>query len=346
MTAKAPTTRRVWLAGLGGVVATHVTGCASSVEATAPPKAAPPAPKPPAAPPAVEAPAPDAAIEAKPVEDELALPKKINLPPRPAGAETGSKFLERVEGLGRAATDEAIFEAISKGNVPEYERAWVPIEIGDGEGPRAKLNVSCDYLAIGSDDDFIRIPMTPCAAQRIADLVGAVLPTVKLVNIIYEHASAKLPPSYIEGGPTEGTVEDYAVHHEKLERRRRAAGFPLGVLTAGHKKDIVLSTRLEEKADCVAIYGWHKRDGDVIQPLSIVHSRRYADYSHGVRLVGGEMVLDGKPRRVVDVLADPALADVISDEGPLPMTAYPTTLPEYAPSKRKKKRKKSRKSKA
>jgi hypothetical protein len=51
--------------------------------------------------------------------------------------------------------------------------------------------------------------------------------------------------------------------------------------------------------------------------VSTVHGRRYSDYSHGVRLVAATMRLDSEPRPVVDVLRDPDLAPVLSDEGPI-----------------------------
>jgi hypothetical protein len=270
-------------------------------------------------------------------------PPELRLPARPAGAETGSAFIERIEGLGRGAIDEAVVAAVTAGNVPSFERRLLPLTIeGDG-GPRAVLHVMCDYLAIGSDEDFIRMPMTSAAAQRLCDLLDASLPTKKLVDLIYAQATAKLPPSYIDGGPTEGTLADFTFHQKTLEERRQARGFPLGVLTAGHKKDLVLTVRMAERPGHVAIYGWHRKEGDPIQPLSCTHSCRYADYSHGVRLISEAMTIDGEPHRVSDVLVDPGLADLLSDEGPLPLVAYPTELPEYTgPSRSGKTKKRSR----
>lgn len=336
-------TRRVWLAGLGGYVTTHLAGCAAEARpAPQAPRAVVPGPGEPddaAAPASVELTGadspgvPSSAPEASPAP---APAPRLGLPPRKPGAETGSQFLERIEGLGRAAIDEQVVAAVSAGNVPPYERALVPLTLRDEKGERGKLWVMCDYLAIGSDEDFIRMPMTSAAAQRLANLLDASLPTPKLVDLIFEQAPAKLPPSYIDGGPTDDSLEDFIVHQAKLEERRKRAGFELGLLTAGHKKDIVLSARLAERDDRVAIYGWHKRDGEVIQPLSCKHSCRYADYSHGVRLIAQQITLDGKARRLSDVLADERLSALLSDEGPLPVVSYPTTLPEYVPPGKKK----------
>jgi hypothetical protein len=46
-----------------------------------------------------------------------------------------------------------------------------------------------------------------------------------------------------------------------------------------------------------------------------VHRAGYADYSHGIRLVSQKAIVDGKVRSVYDILRDPLLARVLSDEG-------------------------------
>ena len=46
-----------------------------------------------------------------------------------------------------------------------------------------------DYLAVGSDDDFFRMPMTPVLGQQLADLTGCSLPTRKMVAAIYAQAA-------------------------------------------------------------------------------------------------------------------------------------------------------------
>jgi hypothetical protein len=72
---------------------------------------------------------------------------------------------------------------------------------------------------------------------------------------------------------------------------------------------------LKEKPHRVAIYGWRKLDGNPIQPLTIVHGDTYVDYSHGVRLIARQMLVDGKPMTINDVLKDPNLCGLLSDEG-------------------------------
>ena len=105
-------------------------------------------------------------------------------------------------------------------------------------------------------------------------------------------------------------------HQRRIDEQRR--GLPLGDLISGHKKDLVISERLLERPGRVAIYGWHRRIGDPIQPLSTVHGEAYADYSHGVRLVSETVVVGGRPRSIYEALEDPALAPALTYEGVLP----------------------------
>jgi hypothetical protein len=107
----------------------------------------------------------------------------------------------------------------------------------------------------------------------------------------------------------------YQRHNTMVEQQMAQRGSEHGQLTAGHQKDVVISNRLTQHPDRVAIYGWHQPNGKPVQPLSTVHENSYADYSHGVRLVGGTMVVDGVERPLAEVLQDPELAGLVSNEG-------------------------------
>jgi hypothetical protein len=92
----------------------------------------------------------------------------------------------------------------------------------------------------------------------------------------------------------------YWEHEQRIREQRLALHAPLGALTAGQKKDLVFTNRLWGKAGRVAIYGWHQHAGAPIQPLSTVHGARYADYSHGVRLVSAVAFVNGRARSILE----------------------------------------------
>ena len=160
-----------------------------------------------------------------------------------------------------------------------------------------------DYLAVGSDDDFVRMPMTPQTAQQIADRFGCILPTRKMVDAIDAQAELHLEPHPLT--VDREAVATFAEHQQIIENQR--TGKPLGLLITGIKKDIVLTPRIFEKPERLAIYGWRQLDGKPIQPLTIVHWNQYVDYSHGVRLVLNTVEFDGKKVAISDLLSDPKL---------------------------------------
>jgi hypothetical protein len=170
-----------------------------------------------------------------------------------------------------------------------------------------------DYLAIGSDEDFLRIPLAYPSAATFAKEFGFVLPTKKMVDAIYEQSAFHLKPQPMPPGPQMRSNRYFLKHQQKIEAQRTQ--YPLGELISGHKKDVVLTNLLHRRPGRIAIYGWHRQNGEPIQPLSIVHGAWYADYSHGIRLVINQVWINGEMLPILDVLNDPVLAPLLTYEG-------------------------------
>jgi hypothetical protein len=232
-------------------------------------------------------------------------------------------FMKRIESLSSDEREASAYREITDGNFPTFLRNFKRVPISgktpEGKPITAELEVMCDYLAVGSDDDFVRIPLRPQTGQRIADRFGCVLPTRKMVDAIDRHAELHLEPRPLT--EDRESVATFVQHHQIIESQR--VGQPLGALVTGIKKDIVLSPRIFERPNRLAIYGWRKRDGQPIQNLSIVHVNRYVDYSHGIRLVRKTVEIDGKPVDIPDLLQDENRCALVSDEGPLDSPRYP-----------------------
>ncbi|MFH1312654.1 MAG: hypothetical protein ABIJ00_05450 [Candidatus Eisenbacteria bacterium] len=232
---------------------------------------------------------------------------------------SGSQFAEMTKGWSGRQRQEAALREPRAGNVPQFLHHFKPVVLeyktGEGRTIHAVVWVAPDYLAIGSDDDFLRIPLTRPTAVIIAAEYGCVLPTRKIVDAVANQADFRFEPQPLPPGKMMRSSEYYVRHNQLIEEQRR--GRPLGELVAGHKKDVVLSNRLLGP-ERIAIYGWHRKNGEPIQPLSTVHDARYADYSHGIRLVHMQVCIDGELRSICDVLLDPNLAPVLSYEGLIP----------------------------
>lgn len=224
--------------------------------------------------------------------------------------------------------EEAIYGEIFAGNVPDFLRTLVPVTVTTTIGRRVRTavyHVAPEYVALGSDSDSFLMPMTPILAQRVANRLGCTLPTRKMVNDIWAAAPVKLSPSPIPPSPQMTTIPVFWDHNVTVRGQQAATleAHPLGALVGGHKKDVVITAQLASKPGKVAIYGWHYLSGSPIQPLYLGHIDSYADYSHGIRLVANAMTLDGEAATVAEVLADPELSVLLSDEGVIENPTYP-----------------------
>ena len=248
----------------------------------------------------------------------------LTIPPRPADAMAGRAFMKSVADLPTAERDEAIRKELLRGNVPDFMRHFVAIhtrsKIADDSEMSAMYEVSPDYLCVGSDDDFVRVPVTPMTAQTVADAFGCVLPTRKMVDDIYDQAPVKLAPLPLT--EERESVTSFLQHNGLIEWQREESAAPLGELTAGTKKDVVITNKLKERPNGVAIYGWHRLNGKAIQPLTTVHINTYVDYSHGIRLVKQTMRVGEEEKPVAEVLADSSLSPLLSDEGTIGTPHY------------------------
>jgi hypothetical protein len=243
------------------------------------------------------------------------------IPERAAQDLTGSQFAQYVSKMNSEQREETILEEISKGNLPEFLRRLVPVkfecELTNGQSLTAIIFVTPDYLAIGSDSDFLRIPMNLHTAIAIAERFGFILPTRKMVDAIYMQSRYHLTPQPLPAGPQMRSTEYYSTHNQIIEDQVHAAGAPLGALVSGDKKDVVISNRLTLDLGRIAIYGWHRGPGQPIQPLSTVHGANYADYSHGIRLISEWALVNGKLQSIRELLRDPSTSRLLSDEGPI-----------------------------
>lgn len=255
----------------------------------------------------------------EPCDDAVTPPQ---IPPRAMDAPGGASVIKRLAALAPPERESAIEAELLAGNLPDFLRCFRRIFVSGRDAAGAEhtvaLDVMPDYLSIGSDDDYYRIPMTPMTAQHVADRFGCLLPTARIVDEVYRAAEAKLAPRALT--QEREAVTTFLQHNTIIQEQRVA--IPPGPIVAGIKKDIVITNALTQRPNRVAIYGWHRLDGQPIQPLTTVHVNTYVDYSHGARVVSRRVLLDGQERDLADVLQDPNLAPLLSDEGALQVFGY------------------------
>jgi hypothetical protein len=276
------------------------------------------------------------------IQESKIYPQILRIPPRRKNAEGGAAFMQRITSMSIDERDEAIFEEISNGNIPNAFRKVNHItkilQDANNVSYLVEIEIMPDFLAIGSDQDFCRIPMLPLTAQRIVTLFGASLPTSKISDLAWEFAEIKLDPWSLTTTPDTGmvTVPRFIQHNQMIEEQRVPLNKQLSTPITGHKKDIIITNRMATDTNgrnSVYIYGWHQLpSGEPIQNIYGGHGINYTDYSHGTRVINQEMLINGEVKKISDILRDPVKYRLISKEsGAMTITAYIDTTKTVNP---------------
>jgi hypothetical protein len=227
---------------------------------------------------------------------------------------TGTRFFQLAKSYNWQQRDSLAMVYFKAGAVPHWWKRFTKVSVksADSNGKVHQLHywVSPDYFAVGTNDDWVRVPITPMAAQTMMDVIDCIFPTRKMVDQIHMAAKLKLAPVPMYAFRDSG-ITMYQ-HHLIVEGQRKLRKG----LISGIKKDVVTTYKLQygPKTNRVAIYGWHQPNGKPIQPLYTGHVNWYVDYSHGIRFVYNRVRSDNKNALMTQLLADPQWAKMLCDE--------------------------------
>lgn len=243
----------------------------------------------------------------------------LNVKQRDTNMIEGSEFIKKIENLSFIQAEEEIYREILKGNIPNFLRQFKCIRYFCGEHNKVKVELYClpDYLAIGSDKDFIRMPMGPLTAQLIADSLNCTLPSEFLVDIIAKASEGSIEPFPFR---PKGDRNTYPIAFEDsnnaINALFKAKGYKFGQLISGLKKDVILTSKVTDslRPNHVTIYGWHYSNGKHIQPSNNVHINTYVDYSHGIRLIYKIIKINGREYDLTKVYSSKEMFRYVSNE--------------------------------
>lgn len=230
---------------------------------------------------------------------------------------TGWDFIESIDDMDFWDFEEKTLLALLEGNVPDSLRFFRKIRY-QRLGHTVEFWALPDYLAVGTNDDFVRIPMGIISSRKVAKVMDCCLPTTFLVDRINDVAEGALdifPFRPLRGRNSLPIV--FQDHNNALKALYKAKGYHFGQFISGLKKDLVETIYIDknpEYANNIAIYGWHHPDGHPQQPLFLRHANFYSDYSHGTRLIWHEITVDGQPFELDALMHDPELYRLVSDE--------------------------------
>lgn len=269
---------------------------------------------------------------AKPVSGFSQRPYNYSFIPRRQSFQSGSQLMAKSEALSPQKREQLFLMEALKGNLPPFitrlKRITFTRTIRSATY-RVTIWVMPDYLSLGSDQDFVRIPVTPDTAQKIADQYNCVLPNPYLVDLIFRKASKRIRPILFKSSEKIVTSEAFLQHDRMIQQK--LSGLKMGEhLVAGHKKDVILANGLVTQPDRVALYGLHVDETTKIQPMSLANPKSYVDYSHGVRLISNRIQINGVYYSLREVLVHPTLSQLVSPKGPLKISRIPLTAEELA----------------
>lgn len=236
----------------------------------------------------------------------------------------GSDFVATLSEKPTEAREEAILQAVRDGLSLPIQ--WCGIK--SVAGPHFCIfYVASDALMIGEEDDYVRVNVTHTGAQQIADMLGYTLPTTKIADLTHAQATVSVLPCPQTPDGAMAYTSRMVKHSQAVTAH--VAGRTGLASTVG--KDWVLTNKLVGKPDSAANYGWHVPSGKyrgpgglaVLQPLGLAHNRQHVDYSQVLRLIHRRVMVDGIDMLLENVLQDPELATLVSDEGALKVTRHP-----------------------
>ena len=267
------------------------------------------------------------------------------LPPRKKNAITGSQFMELMEERGITATDptyeKAVIDQIMAGNVPSYMRPenWRKMtfkgKTKKGADVSVTIRVCPDYVAIGSDEDYVRVPLSAVALQRLSAMMDVALPTIKVADAIDKkaqkirlvtdteierkkgkkkdsaHSTHMIKPDFILW---QSKIADENFHKANIPKFKTKGGGIEYTLVSGHKKDVLVY----DSPDPTRLVQYRPPE----QGLDYgAHPNTHIDYSLGGRLIDQEVELSFKPSvqavvhtRYEDIISHPEYYKLLSDQ--------------------------------
>lgn len=231
---------------------------------------------------------------------------------------------------------------------------WASVVSQGEDGTSLKITVMRDALKV----DGVRVAVNAREMQQIADLLGCMLLTPKVVDLIYQQAVLRFDPVVRADGNIVAfsTSKRVSALIDGIIAHR--GGDPGGLIDSIGKYWVlhnhlsnVASLRFGKSTCCN--YGWLSEGGyysaetkglKCWQSPGFQHDDSHVDPSQLVRLMKRKAVLwrPCKPEEVVDladVLRDPELCSLVNSDGPLtylrvatvpePEAADPIELPPY-----------------
>ncbi|WP_438041428.1 N-acetylmuramoyl-L-alanine amidase [Sorangium sp. So ce128] len=193
---------------------------------------------------------------------------------------------------------------------------WATIRVTD-RAHVLEVELPEDALQI----EGVRVNVTARSAQQIADLLGCLLPTPRIVALAHQQAAVRI---YVGPRAPDATMATTATMIARSRDIDAAIAGRAGLVSQGGWKHWVLNPGAT--AQRAANYGWMRPDGRPWQSLGLAHNLDHTDYSQAWQCPRRRCRLDGREADLADVLRDPLLAPLVSWDGALLGARQPGVL--------------------
>jgi hypothetical protein len=271
-------------------------------------------------------------------------------PPKPPAAPariTGSELLERyaeVDPSDDDARQDLVLEQVAAKNMPDSWDDWVTVTVDGRKGTVVEFEVSPHGLRLGTNADWVEVPLDGPHSAAAAEMLGVRLATAWMVDQVYDatrskgcvvhyFAATQIAHSlgYADWSPNapDGkkmmSAEFFEQRNLLLHEWLRKNDVDDSTLVAGYFKCVVPPIDGVTHHGGLEMIGGHDDTGSLVQPLSGgFHERAFYDYSQNLRLAQDRLRVDGRPMTLEEFYSSvPYAIEFGFRRSSVPMPAYP-----------------------
>ncbi len=140
---------------------------------------------------------------------------------------TGTELYDQIDTLGGSKRETHVLQLLTTNTLSPHLKDVTITVTGKntkGEETTIEYTVKSDYLCVGTELDYFRLPLAPLTAQKVADHFNCTLPTKRMVDQIWKSATTKLPPQPISPKPGEAPRDSsitYRRHQRMVEDKTK-----------------------------------------------------------------------------------------------------------------------------
>jgi len=286
----------------------------------------------------------------------------------------GSEFVATVKNVRGPQLSRMALQAMFDEETPNFlddRRECFTEAIIDGGYYRCDYEVMPNYLAIGTDDDFVTWPLSIVDLQEYCDHApiawtgaggGTVnewfIPPKKIVFTTWVFSDCKIVPQAFGAMATMTWPETILAEQERINGAMERNGCLLRAFVRAKKAYITApNVKMEGGPNgngTLHFTGWYSfdpiipeertvgtLDGKLVYAVQagdeiggkIGHEPEYFDYSHGCDLVYHEVLINGERFTFDEVCSHPKLCVLVSDQGPF-NPRYPNVGTSVSPARK------------